>query len=100
MEDHSEEGKTELRSVDDKELANCAKNRGKSSLIRGNSMCKDQEVGKDLAVWLGLGKLVSRCDMVMDREGEARICRAQESSLDLCLSVSGIHWWVLSKASI
>lgn len=70
--------KTELRSVDDKELANYAKNRGKSLLIRGNSMCEDQAVGKDLAVWLDLGKLVSRCDMVMNREGEARICRAQE----------------------
>lgn len=48
MEDLSEKVKSELKSVDDKELANYAKNRGKSLLIRGNSMCEDQEVGKDL----------------------------------------------------
>lgn len=83
--------------MDDKELASYAKNWRKSLLIRGNSMCEDKEVAKDLAVWLELNKLVSRYDMMMDKEGEASICRALERSFDLFLSVAGIHWWVLSK---
>ena len=61
--------KTKLRSVEDKELASCAKHRGKSLIIRGNSMCKDQEVGEDLAVWLEPGKPVSRCGGMLPREG-------------------------------
>lgn len=45
--------------MDNNELASYAKNWGKSLLIRGNSMCEDQEVGKSLAVWLERGKSVS-----------------------------------------
>lgn len=58
------------------------KNWRKSLLIRGNSMCEDKEVAKDLVVWFELNKSASRYDTMMDREREASICRSLERSFD------------------